>query len=176
VSDRQRPPTEAANASRALRSHRLHENSRIFALKFAIFYQEITRLQRAMFNGDLDLFIVAGAIAVGSIESRMRDRDFHDTYASLESVIGEEMQRGCNASSIADATGLPRETVRRRIKRLIEMGIVVRRATGDYVIRAGLVQSETYSRLFGQLSDAVLRLVNDCVEEQVFAVANGWPK
>jgi DNA-binding transcriptional ArsR family regulator len=162
----------AARGRRAVRSHRLTENSRVFALKLSVFYQEASRLQRAIFGGDIDLFIVAGAIAVATIESRMRDQEFRQRFASLATVIEEDLQRGCNASSIAQATGMPRETVRRRIKRLIEMGIVVRRAAGDYVLRAGVVQAPAYDIMFRQLSDAVLRLVNDCLEEEVFAVDN----
>jgi hypothetical protein len=169
MSDAPAGPAMAPNR-RVLRSNQTDENSRIFAVRFSSFYQEVTRLQRALFDGDIDLFIVAAAIAVGAIEGRMRDPAFRGSFASLKSVVGEDLQRGCNALSIAQATGLPRETVRRRINRLIDMGIVARLSAGNYVLRPGVVQTSAYENLFRRLSDELLRLVNDCVEEQVYIV------
>lgn len=45
--------------------------------------------------------------------------------------------RPCNAYSIAAATGLPRETVRRKIARLIEMGWIDRRDNGHLYVTQG---------------------------------------
>lgn len=42
--------------------------------------------------------------------------------------------RHCNAYSIAAATGLPRETVRRKIVRLVELGWVERRGNGHLFV------------------------------------------
>ena len=38
----------------------------------------------------------------------------------------EEMKqmRGCNAFSLSEATGVPRETVRRKVKQLVELGLI----------------------------------------------------
>ena len=38
----------------------------------------------------------------------------------------EEMKqmRGCNAFSLSEATGIPRETVRRKVKQLVELGLI----------------------------------------------------
>jgi DNA-binding GntR family transcriptional regulator len=33
-----------------------------------------------------------------------------------------ELMRGCNAFSLSQATGVPRETVRRKIKQLVKLG------------------------------------------------------
>lgn len=33
-----------------------------------------------------------------------------------------KMMRGCNAFSLSEATGVPRETVRRKVKQLVELG------------------------------------------------------
>ncbi len=42
--------------------------------------------------------------------------------------------RPCNAYSIAAATGLPRETVRRKIARLTELGWINRRRNGHLYV------------------------------------------
>jgi len=111
--------------------HKLEEKSRIFIINFTRFFQKICRLQNELFDRDINLAIVAGAITVANIEARMRERDFRDQYSNVNAVIGTHLQRGCNALSVAEATRLPRETVRRRINRLIEMGILLRRDRPD---------------------------------------------
>ena len=42
----------------------------------------------------------------------------------------------CNAYSISESLGIPRETVRRKVKKLIDMGWVERRESGDLTVTA----------------------------------------
>jgi DNA-binding IclR family transcriptional regulator len=100
----------------------------------------------------------------------MRDPAFREQFANLQTVVGEARQRGCNALSIAEATGLPRETVRRKMKRLVDMGFLVRRDGGDYVMRAGVVQTSPYSEMLEELAVETLRLLNECLEQGIFTV------
>ena len=151
------------------------EKSRIFAVAFVRFFQQICRLQTTLFEGDIDLVIVGGAVAIASIESRMREADFRKEFASANVVVGTERQRGCNALSVAEATGLPRETVRRKIKRLIKLGILARRGVGDYVLQPGVLLSPPFVTLFRDLSDQTIRLVNECLDEEVFTTVSRCP-
>lgn len=150
---------------------RHEEKSRIFAVAFLRFFQQACRLQIALFEGDIDLVIIAGAVAVANIESRMREADFRAAFSRIDTIVGVQRQRGCNALSVSEATGLPRETVRRKINRLIDLGIVSRRGIGDYILTPGVAQSEPFVSLFQRLSDETLRLVNECLQEEIFAAA-----
>ena len=73
----------------------------------------------------------------------------------------------CNAYSIAAATGLPRETVRRKIGRLIELGWICREDNGHlYITEIALEQfgSMLSSRALGELletADHVRTLLDD---------------
>lgn len=141
--------------------------SRLFAAAFLQFYQRITLLQVKLFDGDGDLVIITGAIALATIEGKLRDRNFKDRYGDMAVIIGMDGQRGCNVLSIAAATGLPRETVRRKVARLVEMGIVLRRGVGDYILVPGVAQSPPFAQMIADLFNDTVRFVNECLAEGV---------
>ena len=145
------------------------ETSRLFSMALSRYMQQICRLYRHLAEGDIDLAIVAGAASLAALEGAWRDPEFRREFANLDNIVGDR-QRGCNALSIAEATGLPRETVRRKMKRLVEAGFLVRRGTGDYIMQPGLVQTPPYRQMLNEASAHTLRFVNDCLEQGVFAV------
>ncbi len=122
-----------------------------------------------LFDGDVDLVVVAGAVAIANLEAGMRDPAFRKAFSRVDTEIGIDQQRGCNALSVAESTGLPRETVRRKINRLIEMGILARRGAGDYVLQPGILRTGPFIDLFRDLTDETVRLVNECLDEEILA-------
>jgi hypothetical protein len=76
------------------------------------------------FNGDLALVIVLGEIAHHTLSPHFSahgvDRD--SIQSAQNASAGMRRLPSCSAYSLAAATGLPRETVRRKIARLIELG------------------------------------------------------
>jgi len=143
--------------------------SRLFALAFGRYFQRVCRLQRNMTGGDIDLAIIAGAAGIVSTEALMRDETERQKFADMKTIVGDR-QRGCNALSLAEATGLPRETVRRKMKQLVEMGLLVRRGARDYILQPGALQSPPYRQLFDDLSIETLRLLNECLDDGIFVV------
>lgn len=152
-----------------LASHKYDDNSRIFAVAFVRFFQQICRLQMALFDGDISLALVAGTVAIANVETRMRDPAFRQVFSRVDTVIDIDQQRGCNVLSVAESTLLPRETARRKMNRLVEMGILVRRGVGDYVMHPHILQSEPFLALFRALSRETLRLANECLDTEIFA-------
>lgn len=153
---------------------RRDETSRLFALAFGRYFQRVCRLQMALSDRDIDLAIIAGAAGIVTTESIMRDPAARQELADIATVVGDR-QRGCNALSIAEATGLPRETVRRKMNRLVEMGILARRGVGDYVWQPGVLQSPPYRQLLEELSAETARLLNDCLEQEIFVLEGPRP-
>ncbi|KAI5913190.1 hypothetical protein [Thauera sp. 2A1] len=96
---------------------------------------EIRNLKRWFeeFDRDILLPILLGEIALHNIGAR--ENGDHDPK-SEEPCTGPQdcLLRPCNAYSIAAATGLPRETVRRKISRLIELGWISRRENGHLFV------------------------------------------
>lgn len=90
---------------------------------------QISSLRRLFeeFERDILLPILLGEIALHNIGAL--ENGSEALYESdPESVVAR--LRPCNAYSIAAATGLPRETVRRKIVRLVELGWIARRDNG----------------------------------------------
>ncbi len=139
-------------------------------LAYARYFQRVCLLKAALFERDVDLMIITGAIGLAGIEHKIRDPDFRSRFASIDAVLGLDGQRGTNAMSIADTTGLPRETVRRKIKRLIEMGIVARRESGDYVLQPGALQSAPFVRAIFEIFEETVRMINECIENEILTV------
>lgn len=94
--------------------------------------EHLVRVSRA-FDGDLSAAVVLGTIAHHNL------RRFHEEVVAKSSASMRELilsgahlahVRPCNAMSVATSTGIPRETVRRKIAWLISQGWV-RRAGRD---------------------------------------------
>lgn len=101
---------------------------------------EVRNLRRWFeeFDRDILLPILLGEIALHNISP---------VANSTETPLpGEECTlKPCNAYSISAATGLPRETVRRKVLRLVEMGWVLRRGNGHLYVSSDALKH------FGQL-------------------------
>lgn len=143
--------------------------SRLFSMALRRYVHQICRLYRDLAAGDLDLAIVAGAASLAAVEGAWSDPDFRQAFASLDVVVGDR-QRGCNALSIAESTGLPRETVRRKMKQLVDAGFLVRRSAGNYLMRPGVIQTPPYRQMLNETAIHTMRFMNDCLEQGVFAL------
>ncbi len=93
----------------------------------------INTLRRAyrLFEGDLSLFLVFGEIAHYNMSRALQAlslREAPDSPRWTMPMRGLHAQKltPCNALSISEATGIPRETVRRKVKELEERGWLVR--------------------------------------------------
>lgn len=108
---------------------------------------EVRNLRRWFeeFDRDILLPILLGEIALHNIGAFENHREPAATTAApaghVPTVTDMPMWEGCsfrpcNAYSISAATGLPRETVRRKIARLVELGWVTRRDNGHLYVTA----------------------------------------
>lgn len=90
------------------------------------------------FDGDLVEILVLGEISLRNV-----DQFFRKGGAEVpEKLLDDAERRGkllqpCNVLSIAEATGIPRETVRRKVVHLIERGWLVRDERKRLVLKRG---------------------------------------
>lgn len=85
------------------------------------------------FGGDMLMCIVLGEIAQHNA-GRWLAREDNDPQVLEDLERHPEILRPCNALSIADATGIPRETVRRKVLALIERDMVYRADNGQLFV------------------------------------------
>lgn len=104
----------------------------IWPVHLAAFTRLLTRL-RAAFDGDLDLLLILAAIG-----DRTRPENWAPelrTYRQLTNAPGEaHLQYPINIQSVADFTGIPRETVRRKVAVLRKKGWLERGADGRLAV------------------------------------------
>jgi hypothetical protein len=85
---------------------------------------------RAQCGGDVDKFIVLLVIAMRTLEHpEFTRRTPEDVYASGADRLPT---LGANVRSIADSVGIPKETVRRKVAELLEMGLIGRSENNLY--------------------------------------------
>ena len=91
---------------------------------------------RVAFDGDFLLAIVLGEIAHHNIcryySSGRRIESIRDV--DYEDPDGLPHLESCNAYSLSNATGIPRETVRRKISKLVKRGWIKRDARGGFLV------------------------------------------
>jgi hypothetical protein len=84
---------------------------------------------RRTFDGDLELFLVLAVIGDRTFSLRMADPAMdYETWQSGKGPYTKPEQ--INATSIALYSGIPRETVRRKVQELMQKGWVERDAKG----------------------------------------------
>lgn len=129
--------------------------------------EHLVRVNRA-FDGDLTAAIVLATIAQHGVQrfyeevARNSGQGFDELVASGEHV---PHLRPCNALSVSAATGIPRETVRRKVKLLQGKGWLTVGERGQLAVAPGIAahfadfDRETIQR-FEQAARAVLSLID----------------
>jgi len=105
----------------------------------AVFREERGRLLAMLVShfGDLDLALVAEIIGTADVEPGMRDAAFRQKHQHFDTTVSVDDQRAMNATSISIAAGIPRETVRRKIRQLLKLGFIVEKEPARYVLKPG---------------------------------------
>jgi hypothetical protein len=111
---------------------------------------DVLTLGRAVCDGDLDRLLIVLAVAMRTVEHR----DIVDV--DLEEVLSGAVERfpslSTNVRSIADSTGIPKESVRRKVAALVADGWIRR----DH---NSLSLDPHASRMLTPLRDQLLQLV-----------------
>lgn len=137
------------------------------------FLRHLNQLYRN-FQGDLLLAIVLGEIA------------HHNICHYFSSGKAKAANRGkpvdvmepCNPFSLSVATGLPRETCRRKVQILVRQGLVRKHAAGGYIITPGLrakfreANQETLADLLALIGD-LEEILGPAVREHLTRKAKG---
>lgn len=140
---------------------------------FANFYVRMYRLRSVEHRDDFEMVILFDLIGYLSIDHLMQDERYRKSLASLAHVLGDT-QRGCSLQRLVDSSGLPRETVRRKLKCLIEQGAVEQNGEG-YIHRPGFLQDDAIWRVVGNIEIELLDFLNDCLAAGLYDIVAAPP-
>ncbi len=132
---------------------------RIWPVHVEGFSELLIRLRRH-FGGDLDRMLVLAVIGTRTLPQRRIDGVSYDEFLAMRR--NEVMPDPINIQSIADCSGIPRETVRRKIHDLIEAGWIVKHKNG-YLIASNQAATD-----LAPMTEATLRYLvnigNACID------------
>ena len=135
--------------------------TRTFALVLLNFLHRMDEVRREAYGADLNMASVGEAVGIVASEARRRDPTFREKYSDFRVIIGVAGQQPSNALSIASATGLPRETARRKLQELTKRGILMKK-DGGYIMKPGFIQTpENLARADRAMREAV-HFINEC--------------
>lgn len=141
--------THSANAS---------FKSRLVGIRFATLTLRLRQNWTQLF-GDADTAAIALAIVFLGSERLLRD-ELDPQLKSLAVPIPVEALASCNISSIASATGFNRETARRKVNQLVQIGMVVREGS-QIRLAPGFTQQQAVMDLIRSQLDELRRTAND---------------
>ena len=144
---------------------RAEANSRLTAIRAAMTLMRSMELWRGDRLDPQNVVIILSVISITS-EKLMRaqlDAEYHalNTYLPLDQL------QGCNVASIAAATGLNRETVRRRVQTLIGRGSLIRTEAGEIALAPEKVNEDSALELVRKQLEAFVRFANDSLRDGV---------
>lgn len=117
-----------------------------------------------LFEGDLTAAVVLATIAQHNVQ-RFYDEVARDSSLGLDRLVaaGEHLPhlRHCNALSVSAATGIPRETVRRKVKWLAQQGWI---NVGE---RGQLQMSRTLADKFAEFDATMIERFEACARQVV---------
>lgn len=143
-----------------------------YASRFAI-----SAMRRAyrMFDGDLTLFLVFGEIAHHNMSRalamlNLRDAPDSSRWQALMRELQAQKIAPCNALSISEATGIPRETVRRKVKELEARGWLVREGARSLMLAPRAIEQmgERGSEIVDDFKETarLVRLLEEAIGRQ----------
>jgi hypothetical protein len=142
-------------------------NSRLFVYLAGKYVHRIERERRELYFGDLDLALIAEIISAAGTEPGMRDAAFRQKHQHFDTAVSVQEQRAVNATSISIAAGIPRETVRRKIRRLLELGFLVEKEPARYVVKPGVLLAPHRQAAFARSIDETMRFMNELLDHGV---------
>lgn len=141
--------------------------SRLVAIRLASLTLRLRESWSQLF-GDADTAAIALAI-VAIVSERLLREDLDPPFESLATPLPAEFLGTCNISSIATATGLNRETARRKVNQLVRDGMISRDGAAIR-LAPGFTQQQMVIKMIRSQLDEVRRASNDLMREGVFTV------
>jgi len=139
--------------------------SRLFAYFVAEFIQRTALPVVASFDNDYEQAMIFLAISTQNIQNVMLNQVTRKQYSSFSSYVPDHLMRPVSRMALARSTNLPRETVRRKVLKLIERGyveetpkgLVIPRKLRDLPLYAETVavQEANLRRLFSMVGEAM---------------------
>jgi hypothetical protein len=143
--------------------------SRLTAIRLALLTSRAMENWRAGVGDNESAMILLAVVAITG--ERLTRTELPEAYRNVTTPLPPGYAAGCNISSIAAATGLNRETSRRKVSALIERGYLARTKEGEICFPAVHQQDPATLEFVSRQLEAVTRFANDALRDGVLKAA-----
>jgi hypothetical protein len=143
--------------------------SRLTAIRLALLTSRAMENWRAGIGDNESAMIQLAVVAITG--ERLTRTDLPADLCSVATPLPPGYAAGCNISSIASATGLNRETTRRKVSALIERGFLARSAGGGICFPAHRQEDPATIEFLLRQLEAITRFANDALRDGVLRAA-----
>ncbi|HZU51151.1 MAG TPA: hypothetical protein VE968_04670 [Sphingomicrobium sp.] len=123
---------------------------------------------------DLDRALIVLATAAVTMEKFTR-HEFEGELGDIRSAMPAELLTRCYVSSIAAATGLNRETARRKVKAMIADGILLTDERGSIRLSPAYTCKVRTSEMLVKHLQTIVHTTNDLLKAEVVDVSGTFP-
>jgi hypothetical protein len=147
----------------SVNEERAAANSRLTAIRLTLLTMRcMERWRRGVSDFDKAMILVS---VVAITAERFTRAGLDEELKALDRPLPLDTLAPCNVSSIAAATGLNRETTRRKVKALVDEGYLVRSEQGVISFTPGYFQQDSIQALVRSQLDSLVRTANDLVRD-----------
>ncbi|HEX9965862.1 MAG TPA: hypothetical protein VGB04_12880 [Allosphingosinicella sp.] len=143
--------------------------SRLTAIRLALLTSRAMENWRSGVGDNESAMILLAVVAITG--ERLTRTDLPQAYCNVLTPLPPGYAAGCNISSIASATGLNRETTRRKVSALIERGYLSRSPEGEIGFPPERQQDPATLEFLRKQLEAVARFANDSLRDGVLKAA-----
>ena len=147
----------------SVNEERAAANSRLTAIRLTMLTMRcMERWRRNVSDFDKAMILVS---VVAITAERFTRAGLDEELKALDMPLPVDALAPCNVSSIAAATGLNRETTRRKVKALVDEGFLVRSEQGVISFKPGYFQQDYIHDLVRTQLDSLVRTANDLIRD-----------
>jgi hypothetical protein len=143
--------------------------SRLTAIRLALLTSRAMENWRQGVGDNESAMILLAVVAITG--ERLTRTELPEPLRNVSTPLPPGYAAGCNISSIAAATGLNRETSRRKVSALIERGYLCRCPRGEICFPAARQQDPATLEFLRKQLEAVARFANDSIRDGVLKAA-----
>jgi DNA-binding MarR family transcriptional regulator len=147
------------------------DKGRLGVIHLAVLTLRLMENWRTQAGGYDQAMILIAIVAISS--ERLTRGTMPEYLENLEQPFPNEHLAQCSISSIAAATGLNRETARRKVNDLVERGLLVRVRRGEVRFVDGLLQQEGALELVAAQLEAFRRTAESLMRAGVLTARKG---
>lgn len=143
-------------------SNKAAAKNRLVGIRLALLTLRLRENWQLLF-GDREATLI-GLAVIATVSERLLRTELDPDLESLEKPMPLDRLSTCNISSIAVATGLNRETARRRVDQLVQSGLLVK-DRGSVRLAPGFTQQKLAREVVQAQLDELRRSVNELIRQ-----------